>query len=80
MKEISHGIKKERGKEMRVCVDPVLCSGHGPCVDICPEVFELDEDGIADVIFDNVPEVFYEACREAADNCPTEAISISTEE
>ncbi|MBW8039959.1 MAG: ferredoxin [Planctomycetes bacterium] len=61
---------------MKVCVDSELCDGCGPCVDICPEAFELDEDGIAVVVFEEVPEELQEACREAADSCPTEAIII----
>ena len=61
---------------MEVFVDPVLCDGCGPCADICPEAFELNEEGIAEVKLDEVPEELHEACREAADSCPTEAISI----
>lgn len=61
---------------MKVCVDSELCDGCGPCVDICPEAFELDEDGIAVAVLEEVPEELQEACREAADSCPTEAITI----
>jgi ferredoxin len=60
---------------MRVYVDPELCSGCGLCVDTCPEVFELEEE-IAVVKMDEVPVELQETCREAVDNCPTEAISI----
>jgi ferredoxin len=61
---------------MKVRVDPTLCNGCGPCVDICPEIFELDQDGIAVVKIDQIPADLEEACQEAADNCPTEAIAI----
>lgn len=61
---------------MKVCVDSELCDGCGPCVDICPEAFELNEDGIAVAVLEEVPEELQEACREAADTCPTEAITI----
>jgi ferredoxin len=61
---------------MRVYVDSELCEGYGPCFDICPEAFELNEEGTAVVSFDEVPEELHEVCREAADSCPTEAISI----
>ena len=61
---------------MKVRVDPTLCTGCGPCVDICPDVFELDQDGIAVVKIDQIPVDLEEACREAAENCPTEAIAI----
>ncbi len=61
---------------MKVSVDPEVCTGCGPCVDICPEVFELNDEGIAIVKTNPVPPGLEESCREAADSCPTEAISI----
>ena len=61
---------------MKVRVDPALCNGCGPCVDICPEIFELDQDGIAVVKIDHIPADLEEACQEAADSCPTETIVI----
>jgi len=36
----------------------------------------LNEDGIAVVKLDEVPSELQEACKEAAESCPTEAISI----
>ncbi|MHC4456110.1 MAG: ferredoxin [Planctomycetota bacterium] len=61
---------------MKVCVDTELCSGCGPCVDICPEAFELNDEGIAVVKIDEIPAELQDACRQAVDNCPSEAISI----
>ena len=52
-----------------------MCTGCGDCADICPEVFEVADD-VATVIADPVPEEFEDACQEAADECPVEAISI----
>jgi len=60
---------------MKAKIDADLCTGCGLCVDACPEVFELD-DSVAKVIADEVPEQAFNACREAADNCPVEAIAI----
>ena len=60
---------------MKVKVDQELCIGCGPCVDICPEVFELNGD-VATVKLDVVPLRYEEACREASQLCPTEAISV----
>ena len=54
-----------------------LCEGCGSCADVCPEVFELRDDGKAYVIaVDNCDTC---ACREAADICPVEAITITEE-
>ena len=61
---------------MKVNVDPDLCNGCGPCVDICPEAFDLNEEGIAIVKMDQIPDELQQLCRQAADSCPTEAISI----
>jgi len=61
---------------MKVNVDPDLCNGCGPCVDICPEAFDLNEEGIAMVKMDQIPDELQQLCRQAADSCPTEAISI----
>ena len=60
---------------MIAMVDEDLCTGCGLCVDACPEVFELLDD-LAKVIIEPVPEEAQATCREAADDCPVEAISI----
>lgn len=41
---------------MKVNIDPDLCNGCGPCVDICPEAFDLNEEGIAMVKMDQIPD------------------------
>ena len=61
---------------MIAIVDEDLCTGCGLCVDTCPEVFELVDD-MAKVIIEPVPSGVEEACREAADDCPVEAISLT---
>jgi len=60
---------------MKVIVDPDLCTGCELCVDTCPEVFEMDGD-IAKVKVDKVPEDAIDSCKEAAEDCPSEAIRI----
>ncbi|MFW6169782.1 MAG: ferredoxin [Planctomycetota bacterium] len=60
---------------MKAVVDQETCTGCGLCPDICPEVFELNDD-IACVTVDTVPPEAEDTCREAAESCPVEAISI----
>ena len=60
---------------MKVKVDGELCTGCGLCVDTCPQVFKMN-DSTAEVIVQVVPGNIVNSCREAADNCPVEAISI----
>ncbi len=59
---------------MKAIVDKDLCTGCGLCEDTCPEVFEI-KDGIAAVKVSKVPDDLVDSCREAADDCPVEAIT-----
>lgn len=58
-------------------VEKDACIGCGACPSICPEVFEMDEDGLAFAAKEQVPEDLEDTAQEAADSCPTEAIIIS---
>lgn len=60
---------------MKVRVDKEMCSGDEICVDICPEVFAMEED-VAVTKMESVPENLQTKCREAAEECPSEAIII----
>ena len=57
-----------------VTIDRSLCNGYGVCEALAPDVFELDNDGLA-VLRTGVSED--EAVREACDNCPMGAITIA---
>jgi len=54
------------------------CIACGLCVDSCPEVFEMGEE-FAEVIVDEVPDESEECVRQAAEDCPTEAIVVEEE-
>lgn len=60
---------------MTTAVDKDACVGCGLCVETCPEVFEMDE-GVARVKVTEVPPESEASCREAAEDCPVEAIHI----
>jgi len=59
---------------MKVKVDEELCTGCGACADICPEVFDLQDD-VAKVLAEDAPADLEESVREAAESCPVEAIT-----
>lgn len=61
---------------MKVSIDKELCTGCGLCADTVPEVFELSDDDIAVVKMKDVKDSLIDQVREAADDCPTEAIII----
>jgi len=60
---------------MKAFVDAETCTRCGLCADTCPEVFELSDD-VAVVKGNKVPEDSEGACRQAAEDCPVDAISI----
>lgn len=47
------------------------CIGCGACTGIAPEVFEMNDEGLASVIGDDEA-----AAKEAAEACPVEAIEV----
>lgn len=60
---------------MKAKVDPDLCTGCELCVETCPEVFEMEED-VAHVKVDEIPPDAVDCAKQAADECPGEAITI----
>ena len=65
---------------MKVRVDPEVCAGFGICIGICPELFELHDDGFATVLLAEVPPELHDLVQRAADQCPSRAISIADNE
>ena len=75
---------------MQVWIDQDLCTGDGLCEEICPDVFTLQDDGIAYVkddgtVCDNpggaaqkaqVPAKLEEAVKAASEECPGECIFV----
>ena len=61
---------------MKVHVNPQVCAGFGVCLGLCPEVFELHDDGYAIVRVSEVPPELEDAVRQAVSQCPASAISL----
>ena len=55
------------------------CIACNLCVETCPEVFELGDADIASVKVNTVPPELEDKVKQAADDCPTEAIVIQDE-
>jgi len=62
---------------MQAEVDQNLCISCGACIDACPEVFNWNHDEKAHSITDEVPSALEDQASEAAEGCPTDAISIN---
>ena len=63
---------------MKAKIDDKLCTGHGRCFVLAPEVYELDDDGYnaqrGGVI--DVNPAHADAARFGAENCPEAAITL----
>lgn len=59
---------------MKLIVNKDKCIGCGQCVSICDNVFEFDDDSLAKVIVDTIPEDNEEGANTAKESCPTGAI------
>jgi ferredoxin len=65
---------------MRICVDEDKCEGHNRCYALAPELFQVDDLGIAKALNDGlVPEGLEAKADLAIANCPEFAISIIEE-
>ncbi len=62
---------------MRVSVDFDVCASTGACMQVCPEVFEVRNDGYLYILQEQPPEEFRVKVTAAADMCPTAAITIT---
>ncbi|OIQ51624.1 Ferredoxin-1 [Pseudodesulfovibrio hydrargyri] len=58
---------------MAIVIDQDECIGCESCVEICPEVFEMDDDGEKATVI--APDSTLDCVDEAIDTCPNEAIS-----
>lgn len=61
---------------MRAKVDADVCTGCELCTQTCPEVFSMEGD-VAVAKSGDVPSENEDSCRQAAEECPVEAILIT---
>lgn len=59
---------------MKVKVNKDACIGCGACAAICDKVFTINDEGLSDVINEDVKEEDKQAVQDAVDSCPTGAI------
>ena len=61
---------------MKIVVDYDECASNAVCMGIAPEVFEVRDDGFLYVLDEHPGEELREQVRQAANGCPTGAITI----
>ncbi len=60
----------------KVVVDRDACIGDGICASLCPDVFELDDEGKSKVIKEIIEDDLYDCVKEAVDSCPVSCITM----
>ncbi len=63
---------------MKAVVDKEGCISCGLCVSTCPEVFDFDEEGLAEAS-GKLTDSNFAAAESARSSCPVEVISIVAE-
>lgn len=63
---------------LTIRIDRLLCVGFGDCIEVAPEVFEFDDDGVA-AFRDPTPDTARDRLIMACDICPVDALSIHDE-
>lgn len=61
---------------MRAVIDRDGCIGCGLCSSVCPAVFRMDEEGLAEVYTSPIPTDEEDAAETAAESCPVSVITI----
>ena len=61
---------------MRIRIDRSLCTGHGRCFSLAPEVFGYDEEGFSVLRLDTITPDLEADARRGAGGCPEGAITV----
>lgn len=61
---------------MKAIVDQDTCIGCALCVSMCDSVFNMNDEGVSEVIVAEVSAEFADDVTEARECCPVDAISI----
>jgi ferredoxin len=65
---------------MKIVVDYDECASNAVCMGIAPEVFEVRDDGYLYLLNEHPGEELRDKVRQAANGCPTGAITIVEDE
>lgn len=60
---------------IKVTVNYELCEGNAMCMDVAPEVFDLDDDDVVVLLNDAPGEDLREKVAAAVERCPKQALS-----
>ena len=61
---------------IKILVDYDLCEANARCMEVCPEVFQVDDDDNLNILIDAPDESLRDKLKEAERVCPRQAIQI----
>jgi ferredoxin len=61
---------------VRIVLDSELCTGHGRCYTLAPELFDTDDEGHSVLLAPEVPDGLESQARLAVQNCPERCITL----
>ncbi|TDD37700.1 ferredoxin [Actinomadura sp. KC06] len=61
---------------MRVRVDPLVCEANAVCAGLAPEVFDLDDEDVLQILTPDVPPQEQDRVRHAVRSCPKAALTL----
>ena len=61
---------------MKGFVDKETCIGCGLCPEVCPDIFEMDDDGLAIARDIEIPEDIEDSAKDAEESYPVAAITV----
>jgi ferredoxin len=61
---------------MKGFVDKNICIGCGLCPTVCPEIFEMDDDGLARASESEITDALVDSAKDAEEQCPVNAITV----
>lgn len=68
-------IEESQVAGLMVKIDRLICVGFESCVEVAPDLFQMDEEGIA-IFTSNTNEVDKETVLEACKECPVDALVV----
>lgn len=63
--------------DLKAFVDKDKCIGCGLCESLCPDIFKIEDDGLAVAIDEELSDSDLDCAKDAEAQCPVEAISVS---
>ena len=76
MSHFEPAVVTQSSRALRAIVDRGKCCGYTLCAEICPEVYELDDQGFATTDGQPISPDLQARAREGAAACPERAITI----